>query len=157
MCGALNLSPLSSKYPIGYVEIRTFSHATEDVEKVQTAVKNTLPDKLAEELIFTQTSLAGHHNNPIVLLEAKLTNKTTLPTLLEKIAADLSALDKERFTTELGQHIERHNLYMRLDKQNAYIGKLTFSSVDPIHFKIHFKNKTPEEIEQICRTVGLLS
>jgi len=157
MCGAPNLSPLSSKYPIGYIEIRTFSHATEDVEKVQTAVKNTLPDKLAEELIFTQTSLTGHHNNPIVLLEAKLTNKTTLPTLLEKIAAALSPLDKERFTTELGQHIERHNLYLRLDKQNAYIGKLTFSSIDPIHFKIHFKNKTPEEIEQICRTVGLLS
>jgi RNA-binding protein len=157
MCGAPNLPPSSSKYLITYVEIRTFSHATEDQEKVQLAVKNTLPEDLAAELTFTTTTLTGHHSNPIVLLESKLTNKAALPAVLEKIASGLSPLDKETFSSELSQHIERHNLYLRFDKQNAYLGKLTISSIDPIHFKIQFKNKTPEEIEQICKQVGLIS
>jgi RNA binding exosome subunit len=149
------LSP-SSKFPIGYVEIRVFSHATEDLEKVQTAVKNTLPENLATELKFAQTSVTGHHSNPIVLLEAKLTDKAALPSLLEKLASALSPLDKEQFCSELYQHIERHNLFLRLDKQNAYLGTLKLTSQDPIHFKIHFKNKTADEIQQICGQAGLL-
>ena len=155
MCGAPNLSP-SSKFPIAYVEIRVFSHATEDLEKVQTAVKNTLPQILAEELKFEQTSVTGHHGNPIVLMEAKLTNKAALPQMLDKLASELSPLDKEQFCMELHQHIERHNLFLRFDKQNAYLGTLKLTSNDPIHFKIHFKNKTPDEIEQICGQAGLL-
>ena len=155
MCGAPNLSP-SSKYPIAYVEIRVFSHATEDLEKVQTAVKNTLPENLAAELKFNQTSVTGHHGNPIVLMEAKLTDKAALPSLLEKLASQLSPLDKEQFCMELGQRIERHNLFLRLDKQNACLGTLKLTSQDPIHLKIHFKNKGPEEIQQICGQAGLL-
>lgn len=157
MCGAYNLSPLSSKYPIAYVEIRTFSHATEDIEKVQKAVKNTIPDEPAEELTFAKNSLTGHHSNPIVFLEAKLTNRAALPLVLEKIAKELTPLDKEILSREFTQHVERHNLYLRFDKQNALLGRLTLSAIDPIHFKIHFKNKTPEEIEQICKKAGLLS
>ncbi len=157
MCGAPTLShPSSSKYPIAYVEMRVFSHATEDLGKVETAVKNVLPEALASELIFKKTSLLGHHGNPIVLLEAKLVNKAQLPQLLAKIASMLSSLDKEQLCTDLKQHIERHNLFLRLDKQSAYLGKLRLTTNDPIHFRIHFKNKAPEEIEQICGQAGLL-
>ena len=155
MCGAPSLSPSSSKYPIAYAEIRVFSHATEDLEKVQTAVKNILPETLAADLKFEQTSVTGHHGNPIVLMEAKLTNKVALPSLLEKTGSTLSPLDKEQFCMELSQHIERHNLFLRFDKQSAYLGTPKLTSNDPIHLKIHFKNKAPEEIERICGQAGL--
>jgi hypothetical protein len=36
------------------------------------------------------------------------------------------------------------------------MSELKFASNDPIHFKIHFKNKTPEEITAICRETELL-
>ena len=156
MCGAPNLSSSSSKYPIAYVEIRVFSHATEDLEKVQVAVRNVLPEALAENLAFTKLSLIGHYGNPIVLLEAKLSDKVLLPSALGKIASALSALDKEQLNSEVKQHIEKHNLYLRLDKQNAFLGTLKLATNDPIHFKIHFKNKTPEQIMDICRQAGLL-
>ena len=157
MCGAINLPFSSSKFPIAYVEIRVFSHATEDPDKVEVAVKNALPENLASETKFTKTTLTGHHNNPIILLEAKLTDKAALPSLLQKIGSELGALDKEQFCTELKDHIERHTLFLRIDKQSAYLGKLRFSSNDPIHLKIHFKNKTPDEIHQICEQAGLTS
>ncbi len=155
MCGAPSLSPSSSKYPIAYVEIRVFSHATEDSAKVEASVKNALPEALALELKFTKTSLLGHHGNPIVLLEAKLEDKALLPQILEKLSVGLNSLDKEQLCVDLKRHIERHNLFLRLDKQSAYLGKLKLTSIDPIHFRIHFKNKAPEEIENICGQAGL--
>lgn len=147
---------MSSKPPIAYITIRVFSHATEDPEKVQTAIRNTLPEQLSANITFTQTSLTGHHGNPIVIYEAELADKQALPAALEKIAAALSPLDKEQLSGEMKQHIEKRNLYLRFDKQNAFLGTLKMSSNDPIHFKIHFKNKTPEEIIEICRKAGVL-
>ena len=147
---------MSSKAPIAYITIRVFSHATEDPEKVQTAVRNTFPTDLAANLTFTKSSVTGHHGNPITLLEAKLENRQALPTALQKIAAELSPLDKEQLSSEMKQHIEKRNLYLRFDKQNAFQGTLKLSSNDPIHFKIHFKNRTADEIVEFCRQAGLL-
>ena len=150
------MSSTPSKFPIAYIEIRVFSHATEDIEKVQTATRNTLPETLATDIIFSKTNLDGHHGNPITLVEAKLENRKLLLSALEKIGATLSSLDKEALNEELKTHIEKRGLFLRFDKQSAYLGALKLGSNDPIHFKIHFKNRTPEEIEDICRKAGVI-
>jgi RNA binding exosome subunit len=155
MCGVPNLSLPSSKFPIAYVEIRVFSHGTEDLDKVESAVKATLPEALVENLVFSKLSLTGHYGNPIVLVEVILKDKALLLSALEKIATALSPLDKEQLSAEMMQHIEKHNLYLRLDKQNALLGTLKITSNDPIHVKINFKNKTPEQIIDICKQAGL--
>jgi len=147
---------LASKTPIGYITVRTFAHATEDAEKVITAIRNILPKELSENAVFQKISLTGHHKNPIILFETKLMDRQHLPAALEKIAAGLSSLDKEKLASEIKLHLEKGNLYLRFNKQSAYLGELRFSSNDPIHFKIHFKNKTPEEIVEICRNTGVL-
>ncbi len=147
---------MPSKTPLGYINVRAFAHATEDPEKVLVAIRNTLPKELGENAIFQKTSLTGHHKNPIILFETKLTDKQQLPAALEKIAAGLSSIDKETLDSEIKRHLEKRNLFLRFNKQAAYEGELRFSSNDPIHFKIHFKNKTTEEIVEICRNVGVL-
>ncbi len=150
------MSSKPSKFPIAYIDIRVFSHATEDIEKVQTATRNTLPETLATEMVFSKTNLNGHHGNPITVVEAKLDNRKVLPLALEKIGTNLSPLDKTALNEELKAHLEKRSLFLRFDKQSAYLGTLKLSSNDPIHFKVHFKNKTPEEIEDICRKAGIL-
>ena len=147
---------MSSKPPIAYMDIRVFAHATEDPEKVQAAVRNLLPDELAQTLVFEKTSLTGHYGNPIILFTAKLTDKKTLPAALEKIGSGLNSIDKEELCRDLKLHLEKGNLYLRFDKQSAFLGTLKFSQNDPVHFKIHFKNKTSAEIEDVCRETGLL-
>jgi RNA binding exosome subunit len=147
---------VSSKTPIGYIDVRVFSHATEDPEKVLAAVRNTLPMELGENAVFQKTSLSGHHGNPITLFETRLTDKKALPLALAKIGLGLTALDREALGSELKLHLEKRNLYLRFDKQSAFRGELRFSSVDPIHFKVHFKNKTAEEIVTLCKEAGLL-
>jgi RNA-binding protein len=147
---------------IGFIDIRVFAHATEDSDKVQTAVRNLLPAELAETLVFEKTSLTGHYGNPIILFTtkllftAKLTDKKTLPAALEKIGAGLNALDKEELSRDLKLHLEKRNLYLRFDKQSASLGTLKFSQNDPVHFKIHFKNKSPQEITDILSDTELL-
>jgi len=151
------LSSKSFKLPIGYITVRVFAHATEDRERVLAAVRNTLPNGLAESAVFKQTSLSGHHGNLIVLFEAQFADRQMLPAALDRIGSGLTALDKETLNSEVKLHLENGNLFLRFDKQYAFLGELKFSSNDPIHFKIHFRNRTVEEIIEICRQAGLLS
>ncbi len=146
----------SSKLPIGYVNIRVFAHATEDQERVMTAVHNTLPEELWESAVIKKTGLTGHHGNPIALIQVELEDRQTLMATLKKIGSNLRPLDKETLENELPLHLEKGNLYLRFDKQQAFLGELRFSSNDPVHFKIHFRNKTAEEIIGICKEAGLL-
>lgn len=147
---------MSSKPPIAYMDIRVFAHATEDPTKVQKAVRNIFPADLAETLVFQGTNLTGHHGNPIILFTAKLTDKKLLPKALEKIGKDLGVLDKEELNQNIKLHLEKGNLYLRFDKQSAFMGALKFSQNDPIHIKIHFKNKTAQEIIEFSKQTGLL-
>jgi len=147
---------MSAKPPIAYIDIRVFAHATEDPAKVQTAVRNLLPEELAQTLVFEKTSCTGHHGNPIILFTSKLTDKKLLPATLEKFGSNLNALDKEELNHDIKLHLEKSNLYLRFDKQSAFLGSLKFSQNDPIHLKIHFKNKTAEEIKEISKQTGLL-
>jgi hypothetical protein len=147
---------MSAKPPIAYIDIRVFAHATEDPAKVQTAVRNLLPEQLAQTLVFEKTDCTGHHGNPIILFTSKLTDKKLLPTAVEKIGSCLSALDKEELDRDIKRHLEKGNLYLRFDKQSAFLGALKFAQHDPIHLKIHFKNKTAQEITDFSKQTGLL-
>ncbi len=147
---------MSSKLPLGYIDIRVSVHATEDLGKVEGAAKNLFPAELQETLLFEKTKLSGHHTNPIILLTAKLTERKLLPLVLKKFGADLNTLDKEQLNQDITQHLEKGNLYLRFDKQAAVLGLLKFTQNDPIHLKIHFKNKTSDEIIELAKQSGLL-
>lgn len=146
---------MTSKTPIGHIDIRVFAHATEDTDKVLNAVRNTLPKGLSENTNFKKTKLTGHHGNPIILFETRLTDKNVLPTVLQNITSSLSSLDKELLNNEIKDHLKKGNLYLRLDKQSACLGEIKLATTDPIHFKIHFKNRSTEEIIEICGKTGL--
>jgi RNA binding exosome subunit len=142
--------------PVGYIDIRVFTHATENQSKVETATKNLFSPELTEPLVFEKIILAGHHSNPIIMLTAKLADRKLLPAALEKLGANLSSLDKEQLNEEIQLHLERGNLYLRFDKQAAFLGQPKFTQNDPIHVKIHFKDKTNDEVVELAKQFGLL-
>jgi RNA binding exosome subunit len=147
---------LSSKVQVGYIDIRVFAHATEDTEKVVTAVHNTLPRESIDTATFKKANLTGHHGNPIILYEARIKEKKQVQASFEKLCSGLSILDKETLANEVKQHLDKGNLYVRLDKQSAYLNELKLSSTDPIHLRIHFKKHSAEEVVEICRRGGLI-
>lgn len=147
---------MSSKNPIAYIDIRVFAHATEDVNKVLSAVRNVLPTEHLETITFQTSNLSGHHGNPITLFETRIKNKSVTDAVFRKLSSGLSMLDKELINNEIQQHLEKGNLYFRLDKQSAFMNELKLAVIDPIHFRIHFKKHKPEDIISICKEYGLL-
>ena len=147
---------MSQKSSIGYVNLRVFTHVTEDPEKVLTAVHKILPADLAKTIQFKKNNLTGHHGNSITLFTTQFTEKTLLPALLENFGQNISILDKAELNTNIDVYIEKANLYLRFDKQAAFLGKTKFTQNDPIHMKIHFKNKTREEILKILKNSEML-
>jgi RNA binding exosome subunit len=147
---------LPPKIPVTYIDVRVFAHATEDEEKVLSAVRNTLPPQVSENIVFKKSNLSGHHGNPITLFEAKIKEKEHVKAFLERLASSLSILDKETLGSEIEQHIERGCLYMRLDKQSAYLNEFRLGATDPIHFKIHFKKSDFKEIVNVCGNIGII-
>jgi RNA binding exosome subunit len=147
---------VSSRVPIGYIDIRVFAHATEDTEKVLTAVRNVLPTDLVDKVVFKKTSLTGHYRNPLILFETRVKEKDAVKAVFEKLASGLGSLDKELLNNEIKQRLDKGNLYIRLDKQSAFLNELKLCSRDPIRFRIHFKKSNPEEILEICKKFGML-
>jgi len=142
--------------PIAYIDVRVFAHATEDIEKVAKAVCNILPTGLADEVVLKKTDLKGHYGNPIVLLETRVEKTDATEAVFRKLASGLSSLDKEFMNGEIKRHLNKGNLFMRLDKQSAYSNEIRLRSDDPIHFRIHFRSSRLEEIMEICRKSGML-
>jgi RNA binding exosome subunit len=147
---------LSSKVPVAYIDIRTFAHATEDTEKVEKAVRNTLPTELVNAILLERSNLTGHHGNPIVLFETRIKEKNAAQKAFQKLSSELSIMDKDLLSSEIKRHLEKGNLYIRLDKQSAYMNELRICQIDPIHFKVHFKRHETEEMIEICRKYGLI-
>ena len=140
-----------------HIEIRVFAHATEDEEKVLTAVRNTLPPQVSENIAFKRSNLTGHHGNPITLFEAKIKEKDHVKAFFEKLASTLNSLDKEVLSGEIEQHIDKGCLYLRLDKQSAYLNEVRLCTTDPIHLRIHFRKADSKEIAEFCRKIGIIS
>lgn len=141
---------------MGHIDLRVLAHATEDQDKVLKAVRSVIPTDLVGTVVLKRTSLTGHHGNPIALFEARVKEKNAVGPIVEKLSSGLGILDKELLNGEIDQHLEKGNLYLRLDKQSAFLGKIRLGLVDPIHLRIHFKKHGREEVIEVCRKFGLL-
>jgi len=147
---------LLSKFPVAYIDVRASAHATEDLDKVLSALRSVIPPELIDSVVFEKSSLTGHHGNPITLFETRIKEKEIAQLVFEKLSSGLSILDKQLLHDSLDQHLESGNLYLRLDKQSAYLKELKLAIADPIHLRIHFKKHHREEVMEICRKSGLL-
>jgi len=140
-------------------DLSVIAHATEDVEKVCLAAKKLLPKELHDEVTLRRELAAGHHGNPIVSLKATISDRTKVERLIVELALRLSSLDRRLLLKELDQCIDSEgNLYLRFDKQAAYLGEVRFMQEDPIRIKVRFQGRpcTTEAIRSLCKEMGLI-
>jgi len=146
-----------AKIPIALVEIRLSAHATEDSNKVTEAVKQIFPVDYTDEVEFKRTNLKGHHGNPITLLETKIKEEKTIRAFIDSLFSRINAMDKESLLREIGLHVEKGSLYLRLDKQDALRGEIKPCTRDPIRVRMRFRKGGVEEILRVCKEFGMLS
>jgi hypothetical protein len=121
------------------VEISTIAHATDDLEKVQSALTHLLPQSLKGRQIFTRRYLQGHYGNPIVTFEAHLTEPKDVEEFKVFFQRQLSELDKVSIIRELVRHTDADgNLYVRIDKQRMFRGSARLGQDDPIRVRMKF-------------------
>ena len=145
-----------SHIPIAYVDIRFFVHATEDLNKVVEAVCRLLPPDHVDEIVFKRSSLKGHYGNPITLFETRVKKREIVKAVVETLSSGLGELDKEALLREIGSHMEKGSLYIRLDKQAALQGEFKLCSADPVRMRIRFRKKKLEDVIKAGRELGML-
>jgi RNA binding exosome subunit len=146
-----------SQLPVAYVDIRFCAHATEDLDKVVTAVRNVLPSDYIEDITFNRSSLEGHYGNPITFFETRIKNKETVRAIVENLSANLTSLDKQELGREINKHVEDGSLYLRLDKQAALQNKIKLVTSDPIRIRIRFRKSKLEDIIEVSRQIGMIT
>ncbi len=100
--------------PFHYIAFRAYSHATEDEEKVRTALYN-----LFKNAKIMRRESRGYHGNPIIILEGRIERRGDMAEFWEKV----SHL-RGRLLLDLERRVDDQcNFYMRLDKQEAYLGR----------------------------------
>jgi RNA binding exosome subunit len=145
-----------SQIPITYVDIRFFVHATEDPNKVVEAVRRLLPTNHVDEIVFKRNNLKGHYGNPITLFQTRVKKREIVKAMVETLSSGLGELDKEALLREIGSHMEKGSLYIRLDKQAALQGNFKLYSADPVRMRIRFRKKKLEDVIKTCRELGML-
>jgi len=146
----------SSARDITAIDIRVIAHATEDVNKVVQAAQRILPPDYVDGILFKRSSLRGHYGNPITLFETRIKGREMVKAFIENLSTSLSGLDKETLLSEIGLHVEKGSLYIRLDKQAALQGDFKLCAADPIRVRIRFRKKKLEDIIKVCREIGAL-
>lgn len=123
------------------VEYAVFIHATEDQYKVIKAIENIMPPRLRERKNMTIEEAYGHYDNPIRILRVSFRNPEQAHEALLWIWKRLSDDDRDYLLRNLDLHLnEKMKLYIRLDKQDAFLGTYRLSTADDvIKVKFNFK------------------
>ena len=154
---------MKSGQAIQTVEISTIAHATDDLDKVQTALTRLIPDTLKGRQLFTRRYLQGHYGNPIITFEARLTKSSEIDDFTTFFLSQLSNKDKLAIQRDLKLYSDADgNLYIRIDKQQTFRGIVQLGEEDPIRVRMKFTRFTGKatdlmikylESEQNCRSL----
>ena len=104
--------------PLHYVDLRTFSYATEDDARVESALRTVLPPDFELE----REVVEGHHGDRIVVLSARVEAADDVRYVLDRIR---QLEDLETVVDELDERVDEDcSLFLSLDKQSAFRGEI---------------------------------
>lgn len=110
------------KNMVRYIEISALAHSTEVVSRVKEAMLNLVPQHLRAHAKVGETLLTGHYGNPIRRLQLRL--EVGAEECARYIASRLSDADKRVLTATLDLRLHKSTLYIKLSKQDAYLGEV---------------------------------
>jgi len=122
------------EFPFRTANISTIAHATEDEQKVLSALKVMLP----EGIEVRRKKLKGHHGNPIFTFTAPIKQRKLVRELWARMTAKLQAGELDKLGSIMPKRIdETCHLYLRFDKQLAYASELALTeSGDALHVEL---------------------
>jgi len=125
---------------ISALYLESFCHATEDCEKVKKAMFNLIPSEIWKKVNVKEIPLEGHYRNPITIIRVDLKDRERAQKAVEYIFSKLDEIDKRTIIGSLDLRMDSSsNLYLRFDKQQAYLGNIRLlHGDDVVKVKISF-------------------
>lgn len=141
--------------PLHYVDLRAFCYATEDVERVEEALRLFLP----EDVDLQRAETEGHHGDRILVVSTRVENADDVRHVLRRLA-DLD--DLETVLDELDQRVDENcSLFVRLDKQAAYDRRVELGEGISLRAKVEAypaeKAAAVENVRQVLTALADLS
>jgi len=136
---------------VNNITISTIANATEDEEKVLDAMSFFLPEIIGEDDINAETvETEGNFGNPIevhtITIEGKK-SKLVFDYIMDLLKTDERNVNKIK--EDLDLRIEKNKLYLRFDKQKAYLGECRLvEGDDTVRIIVNFKIFTPSGKEE---------
>lgn len=138
------------------VEVSAIVHATEVLEKVVRAVRNAVPSDLWPELERSMEimDLEGHYGNPLKRIKIRAGGRAA-EKLVRHVISRLDRADFEALVLTLHRRLDpkESKLYIRLSKQEAYMGRIRcIDGDDVIRIVITVPGvKGLEDVEKLLR------
>ncbi|MCX8181627.1 MAG: hypothetical protein N3D12_00755 [Candidatus Methanomethyliaceae archaeon] len=141
---------------ISSLSFSAIAHATEDPEKVKKAMLNLLPKDLRTSITISQTAAKGHHGNPITLLNFDINEPESAKATFNYIICSLPDVEVSQIRSQLNLYYDgRSAIFLRIDKQSAYLGSLRLSlSDDVIKLRVNFVRGDPSSIFDTLSTLN---
>jgi len=115
------------------VTIEIIIHATEDISKFFNIFEEMFDLKKEE---FSLQNLTGHFDNPITLLNAKITKKSA-NNFVNTLVSKMSQEQIEQIIENIEERVENSKLHLRLDKEEFVNGKLVIQEKNSVKLKIY--------------------
>jgi RNA binding exosome subunit len=117
---------------IHHLSYRALVYGTENEDKVREAIINVLPSAQPQREVTE-----GYYKYPLTVLYQKIDKKNDLKDFIHKIN-NLKPSEKKKLLRELDRRMdEKGNLFLRFDKQRAYLGDMKLvAHGDSIHIRL---------------------
>ena len=112
--------------------IEIISHATEDPNKIVESFFELFEIPKEE---FSKKELTGHFENPITVLNAKISKKKGKD-FFQKLISKIPKDQIEEFIDDIENRIQDSTLHMRVSKQDMIMGIIRLQEKDVVKLKI---------------------
>ncbi len=127
------------------IQIRSYVHATEDESKVLKAIGNTIGPSFNKVKVARQR-VYGYYKNPIIILSVNIEDKELTREAENYLFSKIDEESKKHIVNTLTRRTKKKKLYLRLDKQEAYLNRLRIREKDDvIRIEISYKGKLDME------------
>ena len=107
------------------INIYATVHSTEDPEKVAEAIATLIPFEFEVQV----SKAEGHFGNPLEFLEVEIKKQKEIKEFLDFFIKRIEKRQKEDILRELDLRVDENGmLHLRVDKQQAYLGKISLIS-----------------------------
>ena len=119
-------------FGIAWIQIETFSHATEDIEKV----KSLLSKFFSFDITFNENRTDGHFGNEIIIITVELSRDTEIKVFVSDF---LKIVDKNYILETLEKRLDDEGiLFMRMNKERVYNDDFTIEDNGDILISMKF-------------------